>query len=75
MDMFLSSRQKRQQIFSNNLFVNILHLFKLFVVKPYPFAKVRLHFYSQTVEQKAEYDGFFKFEWQALHDVKRGGTM
>ncbi|RYG22054.1 MAG: DUF2183 domain-containing protein [Chitinophagaceae bacterium] len=65
-------KAKATQIFSKNLFVNILHLFKLFVVKPYPFAKVRLHFYTQIVDQNAEYDGFFKFEWKAVHDVKAG---
>ena len=65
-------KAKTTQVFSTNLFVNIVHLFKLFVVKPYAFAKVRLHFYTQIVEQKAEYDGFFKFEWKALTDVKAG---
>jgi phosphatidate phosphatase APP1 len=65
-------KAKTTQIFSKNLFVNILHLFKLFVVKPYPFAQVRLHFYTQIVTQKAEYDGFFKFEWKAITDVKAG---
>ncbi|MEJ5994070.1 phosphatase domain-containing protein [Pedobacter sp. Du54] len=65
-------KAKTAQIFSNNLLVNILHLFKLFVVKPYPFAKVRLHFYTQIIEQKAEYDGFFKFEWKALNEIKAG---
>jgi len=65
-------KAKTTQNFSENLFVNIIHLFKLFVVKPYPFAKVRLYFYTQIVEQKAEYDGFFKFEWKALNDVKAG---
>lgn len=65
-------KAKATQIFSNNLFVNIFHLFKLFLIKPYPFAKVRLHFYTQIVDQKAEYDGFFKFEWKALANVKAG---
>lgn len=66
------SKAKTTQIFSRNLIVNIFHLFKLFVVKPYPFANVRLHFYTQTIEQKAEYDGFFKFEWKALYEVNAG---
>ncbi|SFG57062.1 App1 family protein [Pedobacter insulae] len=65
-------KAKTTQIFSNNILVNILHLFKLFVVKPFPFAKVRLHFYDQRVDQTAEYDGFFKFEWEAKEDVKAG---
>lgn len=65
-------KAKTTQIFSTNLFVNIIHLFKLFVVKPYPFTSVRLYFYNQIVNQTTAYDGFFKFEWKALTDVKAG---
>ncbi len=65
-------KAKTTQAFRTNFFVNLLHIFKLFVVKPYPFAKVRLHFYAQTIHQTSEYDGFFKFEWQALQEVKAG---
>lgn len=65
-------KAKTTQIFSNNLFVNIVHLFKLFVVKPFPFTKVRLHFYGQMVENRTAYDGFFKFEWQAEKEVAAG---
>ena len=42
------------------------------MVKPYHFARVRLHFYTQVVDQKTAYDGFFKFEWRALNEVKAG---
>jgi len=65
-------RAKTTQNFSNNLFVNIAHLFKLFVVKPYAFVKVRLNFCGQIINQNAEYDGFFKFEWKAENDVNAG---
>ncbi|MGF1923742.1 MAG: App1 family protein, partial [Bacteroidia bacterium] len=65
-------KARTTQIYSKNLFVNIFHLFKLFVVKPYPFVNLRLHFYNQQVEQKAAYDGFFKFEWKANQDVAAG---
>ncbi|MES2651429.1 MAG: App1 family protein [Bacteroidota bacterium] len=65
-------KAKTTQIFSTNLFVNIVHLFKLFIVKPSPFTRVRLHFYAQVIEQKTEYDGFFKFEWKALEEAKAG---
>lgn len=65
-------RAKTKQNFSNNFFVNIVHLLKLFVVRPYPFVKVRLVFNGQEVYQKTEYDGFFKFEWEAKEDVKAG---
>ncbi|TKC12463.1 DUF2183 domain-containing protein [Pedobacter polaris] len=65
-------KAKTTQNFSTNLFVNIVHLFKLFVVKPAPFAKVRLLFYNQTIYQQTEYDGFFKFEWKAESEVSAG---
>lgn len=65
-------KAKTTQNFSANLFVNIAHLFKLFIVKPYAFTKIRLNFYGQIVENKTAYDGFFKFEWKAEQDVAAG---
>ncbi|RYE55625.1 MAG: DUF2183 domain-containing protein [Sphingobacteriales bacterium] len=61
-----------KQGFSNNFFVNIIHLFKLFLLKPYPFVNVRLTFNQQQIFQKTEYDGFFKFEWRSFEDVSAG---
>jgi phosphatidate phosphatase APP1 len=60
------------QIYSNSLLVNMVNLFKLFVVKPLPFTKVRLQFEGVVVERKTEYDGFFKFEWKASENVEAG---
>jgi phosphatidate phosphatase APP1 len=65
-------KARTKQTFSNNLLVNIVHLLKLFLVKPYPFVKVRLTFGEQEVYQKTEYDGFFKFEWAAYKNVSAG---
>ncbi|RZK41622.1 MAG: DUF2183 domain-containing protein [Pedobacter sp.] len=65
-------RAKTKQVFSDRLWVNITHLLKLFILKPFPFARVRLHFYSQTVYQTAEADGFFRFEWKATHEIAAG---
>ncbi|SMC76209.1 App1 family protein [Pedobacter nyackensis] len=65
-------KAKVKQVYSNNLFVNVLHLLKLFVLKPYPFVKVRLLFNGQTVLGHTEYDGFFKFEWKAEKEVSAG---
>nr|WP_294877427.1 phosphatase domain-containing protein [uncultured Pedobacter sp.] len=65
-------RAKTMQGFSNNLFVNIIHLLKLFVLKPYPHVQVRLTFNGQEVYRKTEYDGFFKFEWSANENVDAG---
>lgn len=65
-------KAKTQQKFSDNLLVNIVHLFKLFILKPYPHVAVRLSFNGQEVYQKTAYDGFFKFEWSALENVDAG---
>ncbi len=65
-------KAKTTQKFSNRLFVNIVHLFKLFILKPYPFVKVRLLFNGQVINNTTEYDGFFKFEWKANEEVKAG---
>lgn len=65
-------RARSKQKYSNNLFVNIIYLLKLFILKPYPWAKVRLTFKEQVVYQNTEYDGFFKFEWKAEENVSAG---
>ncbi len=65
-------RAKTRQVYSNNLFVNIIHLLKLFILKPYAFVEVRLRFSDQTIYNKTERDGFFKFEWKAQRDVPAG---
>jgi phosphatidate phosphatase APP1 len=65
-------KAKIRQVYSNNLFVNIIHLLRLFILKPYAFVEVRLQFFDQTVYNKTEVDGFFKFEWEAQHDVPAG---
>lgn len=65
-------KAKTRQVYSNNLFVNIIHLLKLFILKPYAFVEVRLQFFDQTIYNKTEVDGFFKFEWKAQHDIPAG---
>lgn len=65
-------KAKTTQKFSENLFVNVIHLLKLFVVKPAAFTCVELNFNGQVVKRKTEYDGFFKFEWEALEEIAAG---
>lgn len=65
-------RAKSTQNYSNNLFVNIRYLFRLFLLKPYPWAQVRLTFNDQVIRQNTEYDGFFKFEWNAGENISAG---
>ncbi|MGY0039243.1 hypothetical protein [Pedobacter sp. NJ-S-72] len=65
-------KAKNNQNYSNNFFVNIVYLIRMFILKPYPWGKVRLSFYDQVVYQTTEYDGFFKFEWEAEQNVSAG---
>jgi len=65
-------KAKTNQVYSNNLIVNIIHLLKLFILKPYSFVKIRLRFSNQTIYNKAEADGFFKFEFEAEEEVAAG---
>ncbi|GAA4207430.1 App1 family protein [Pedobacter jeongneungensis] len=65
-------KAKTEQVYSNNIFVNIIYLLKLFILKPYAFAEVRLQFFDQTIYNKTEADGFFKFEWKAEHNIPAG---
>ncbi|RYD80343.1 MAG: DUF2183 domain-containing protein [Sphingobacteriales bacterium] len=65
-------KAKTNQVYSNNLFVNIIHLLKLFILKPYPFLQIRLKFFDQLIYNKTEADGFFKFEFEADNDVPAG---
>jgi phosphatidate phosphatase APP1 len=65
-------KAKNSQNYSNNFFVNIVYLIRMFILKPYPWVKVRLSFYNQVVYQTTEYDGFFKFEWGAEENVSAG---
>ncbi|MGY3054279.1 phosphatidate phosphatase APP1 [Pedobacter sp. UYEF25] len=60
------------QRFSDNVWINIRNLFKLFMVKPLPFTNVKLHFFGETYLNKTEADGFFKFEWQATESISAG---
>ncbi len=65
-------RAKARQTYSNGIIANIIYLLKLFILKPYPFVQIRLHFQSQTIYNKTESDGFFKFEWKAKEAIAAG---
>ncbi|MEO7175557.1 MAG: App1 family protein [Saprospiraceae bacterium] len=56
----------------SNVFSNILHLLKLFKVRPIAAVRVQLRWNAQTFETKSGNDGFFKFEWASNEDVPAG---
>lgn len=49
--------------FRKNIWTNSFALVRLFMVRTIPAAKLSLHFQGETVEQIAEQDGFFRFQW------------
>lgn len=61
--------------YTNNIFVNIVHLLRLFLVKPVPGRSVLLEWQTQQVETCTGIDGFFKFEWQSDNPVEAGWHM
>jgi phosphatidate phosphatase APP1 len=58
--------------YSDNILSNIIHLLKLFLVKPLPGIPVRLVLEDRAIEGITEEDGFFKFEWQSAHEIAAG---
>ncbi len=57
---------------SGNYLVNIIHLIRLFFVKPLPGLRVQLKWREQLLDSVTEKDGFFKFEWKSEEDVEAG---
>lgn len=61
------------QHYTTNVLVNIIHLLRLFFVKPFANARVQLNWQNQLLLQgTAEDDGFFKFEWRAGQEINAG---
>lgn len=61
-----------QRQFTNNMLVNIIHLLRLFFVKPLPRVNLRLNWQGRVLETRTEDDGFFKFEWQSPVELAAG---
>lgn len=58
--------------YTNNIFLNIIHLVKLFYAKPFPHVRVRLNWRGQELWSTADDQGFFKFEWRSDFEVEKG---
>ncbi len=58
--------------YTNNIFANIVHLFRLFMMKPLSKVMVTLAWRNQLLQATTEKDGFFKFEWKSETDVDAG---
>ena len=68
----LAGKRKERTRFTNNTVLNILHLIKLFLIKPLKDVKVRLQWENQTFYSTTRSDGFFKFQWQSDTVVTAG---
>lgn len=68
----LAGKSARPSKFSDNLLSNIIHLVRLFLVKPIPNVRVSLQWQNQTLDATTESDGFFKFEWQSDTKIEAG---
>ncbi len=66
-DKFADKRSNHSNILSN-----ILHLLRLFFVKPVADASVQLIWRSQSMVATTEKDGFYKFEWESDDHVDAG---
>lgn len=51
---------------------NIASLLRLFMVKPWPKAKVETEWDGQPLFEEADENGFFKFEWKDAPPLKQG---
>ncbi len=58
--------------YRNNILANIIHLLKLFFIKPLAGMRVQLAWRNRVLESTTEKDGFFKFEWQSEDEVAAG---
>ena len=68
----LAGRPNSPSKFTDHIFTNMLHLIKLFFVKPIPNVRVQLVWGNQFFFTTTEKDGFFKFEWQSVAPVSAG---
>ena len=68
----LKNKPVMRRHYTNNVLLNIIHLLRLFFVKPLAHAKVQLHWRNQLLHSTTEDDGFFKFEWKSENEVSAG---
>lgn len=66
--------------YTRNPIRNMLALLRLFFVRPLPDQRLRLTWQDEIVKSHTEYDGFFRFAWEARaetpagwHEVEIGG--
>jgi phosphatidate phosphatase APP1 len=68
----LAGKPVKKSTFTDNIFLNFIHLFSLFSVSPIPNVRVNLQWGNQQLYASTEKDGFFKFEWESVTKVEAG---
>ena len=58
--------------YSKSVLNNTWALLRLFMVKPYPFAKLETNWQGRKLTTEADKDGFFKFEWKDEPPLEQG---
>jgi phosphatidate phosphatase APP1 len=58
--------------FKKNFWSNSMSLLRLFMVEPYPRAKLQMNWKDVLLEVQSDKDGFFKFEWQSPKEPEPG---
>ena len=58
--------------YRNSILVNVLAVIRLFMVRPYPAATVRVRFGEQTAETQTDADGYFRFDLPLTQPVLPG---
>lgn len=58
--------------YSDHFFINLLHIARLFFIRPVPNLKVMLQWENIKLVTNTKRDGFFKFEWKSSEELKAG---
>ena len=68
----IAGKKAVQTKFKKNAVLNILHLIKLFLIKPLKGVQLRLQWQNQVFFTTTRNDGFFKFQWESDTEVAHG---
>ncbi|MEO5996847.1 MAG: phosphatase domain-containing protein [Chitinophagaceae bacterium] len=61
-----------RSVYTNNIPANIMHLLRLFFVKPLSGISLTLQWNATLLHSTTQEDGFFKFEWKSEIEVEAG---
>lgn len=68
----LEGKRLIRRRYTRNIFYNIIHLIRSFMVKPIAGVSVHLNWQKQVLTAVTATDGFFKFEWASNSEIPAG---